>query len=87
MFACPYWRIKPHRWTIRTVEVCGSNKGDVDTKITVMSRAIEAKVDTEGDRRPGRVLGVTVKAYLLARRPLVDNGQISPQVGQTEAGC
>ena len=51
-----------HNAEIHTVEVCGSNKGDMDTNVAVMGRTIEAEVDTEGNRRPSRVLGATVKA-------------------------
>lgn len=58
----------------------------MDTKVAVMGRAIEAKVDAEGDRRPGRVLGATVKAQLLVRRPLVDNGHINRNTARRRRG-
>lgn len=47
-----------------TIEVRGPNEGDVDAEVSVVGRAVEAEIDAEGDRGPGRVLLVAVEAYL-----------------------
>lgn len=58
------------RWGVNslTVEVRRANEGDVDAEVAVVGRAVQAEVDAKGDRGPGRVLLVAVKAYLHAFR-------------------
>lgn len=50
----------------RTVEIGGSDEGDVDTEVSVMSRAVQAEIDTKGNRRPGGIFGAAVEADLMA---------------------
>jgi hypothetical protein len=47
-----------------TVEVGRAHKGDVDTQIAVIRRAIETQVDAKWYRCPGRIVLPAVKAYL-----------------------
>lgn len=47
-----------------TIEVCGTDEGDVNAQISVISRAIQAQVYPERNRRPSRVLGAAIKACL-----------------------
>lgn len=49
---------------MRTVEICGADKGDVDTQIPMVGRAVEAQVDTERHRRPGGILRIAIEADL-----------------------
>lgn len=49
---------------VRTIEVRRSNKGDMDPEVTVIRRTIEAEVDSEWHRSPGRILLPTVEAQL-----------------------
>lgn len=51
-------------WGVRTIEVRGSNKGDVNTKVAVIRRAIKAKIDAERNRRPCWVVLSAVEADL-----------------------
>lgn len=61
---------------IHTIEICGSDKGDVDTEIAVIRGAIKTEIDTERNGRPCRVLGAAVEAYLHAIILLAYNAQI-----------
>lgn len=36
----------------------------MDTEVSVVRRAVEAEVDAEGNRGPGRVLGAAIEANL-----------------------
>ena len=49
---------------LRTIEVRGANKGDVDAEVAVVRGAVEAEVDTKGNGGPGRVLLAAVEADL-----------------------
>jgi hypothetical protein len=49
---------------LRTVEVGGADEGDVNTEVSVMSRAIQTEIDAKGNRRPGGVFGAAVEADL-----------------------
>ncbi len=50
-----------------TVEVGRADKGDVDSEVSVVRRAVETQVYTKRDRGPRRVLLAAVKAYLFAQ--------------------
>lgn len=47
-----------------TVKVRGADEGDVDTQVTMVGRAVQAKVDTKGNRRPRRIFRAAIKADL-----------------------
>ncbi len=55
---------------VRTIKVGGADKGDMDTKVSVVGGAVEAEVDAKRDRRPRRVLLSAVKADLLPKSPV-----------------
>ena len=66
----------------RTVEICGSNKGDVDAEVAMVGGTIQAKVDSERHRRPCWVLRVAVEAHLFISHLLANNGQNAPMAGR-----
>jgi hypothetical protein len=53
------WRVG-----LRTVEVGGADEGDVNTEISVVSGAVQAEIDSKGNRRPGGVFGAAIEADL-----------------------
>jgi len=53
----------------------------VDTQVPVVCGAVEAQIDTERDRRPGRVLCAAVKAYLKRVSPRPYNADLTDQAG------
>lgn len=70
--------------SMHTVEVCGTNEGDVNTQVSVIGRAVETKVDTERHRGPGRVLRVAIKAYLIeSQKRVIKSGQVGGGVLRT----
>lgn len=52
---------------ILTIKVGRADKGDVDTEITMIRGAVEAEIDTEGNRCPCWVLLATIEANLSSR--------------------
>lgn len=48
----------------RTVEIGGSDEGDVDTEVSVMGGAVKAEINAEGHGRPCRIFGTAVEADL-----------------------
>ena len=46
------------------IQLCGSHKGEMDTKTAMNSAAIDANEDSVGDAGPCRVLALAVKANL-----------------------
>jgi hypothetical protein len=49
-----------------TIKIGRAHKRDVHTEVSVVGGAIEAKVNAERNRRPGRVVLAAVKTYLRA---------------------
>lgn len=56
---------------LRTIEVRGSNKGDVNTKVAVIGRTIKTEIDAKWNRSPCWVVLSTVEADLITT--LLDN--------------
>jgi len=51
---------------VLTIKVGGPDKGDVDSEIAVVGRAVKAEIDAKRHRRPCRVLRVAVEADLIS---------------------
>jgi hypothetical protein len=56
------------------VEVRRADKGDVDTKVAVVRRAVETQIDAKGDRSPGGVVLAAVEAGLVEQDLLAEAG-------------
>lgn len=48
-----------------TIKVCTPHKTDVNAKIAVIRRTVEAQIDAKGYGRPCRILGSAVETYLV----------------------
>lgn len=60
----PYPLVHPGGGGLHTVEIRGTDKGDMNPQVSMVGRTVQTQVNSQRNRRPRRILGATIETDL-----------------------